>query len=342
LFNEETQKFSISLFENWLKFQQLPKIKSGHLFLNDKNYHRPCQALEKVWSEMIIKALCKANLPVIRMKPWPTNYDWAISFRYDVDRPVTSVDVANIVRIQKQWLNSGCGSWYFLARADHNKKTENLLRGWNQEKAHHSRLNNEIEGKGRGVSAHSASDSEYWRGYETILGLQQSGAKYSEAMLSAFPLPRPAYFAEEQGDIWLTPLHFPLEGSTSEQSIEYFDQRYDEFKQQIKSGGLVIIGSHPDCNQDILDNLLAREKLDKAWAVPVDQAVLRVKSLFATGNVSVVSSKENSDDIFLLSKNTIADVEVEILYPEENELWQRQTLQFQAGVARKLIQKPQS
>jgi len=301
------------------------------------NYHRPCQALEAVWRELFADALNRNGLPAIRIKPWPAGYDWAISIRYDVDRAMSSKAVANIIRIQKEWFNAGCGSWYFLEKAEHNDKTTGLLKGWNQERAHHARHHSEKAARNMGATAHSAADSEYWCGGHTIEGLEASQALYGEAMLSSFPLPRPGWLGGNITDIWLTPLHYPLEGSTKETTVNYFDQRLASFRQQIASGGLVIIGSHPDCNQDILDEVLERENLEKVWAVPVVQAVERVKALYSVGNITVQVSCENVNAIHLLSTHTLADVVVEVRQQGEDNQWKEQTLQFQAGFGRVLV-----
>ncbi len=333
----KSRKLSKSLFDNWLKLQELPDTENGHFYLKDWNYHRPCQALEAVWRELFADALNRNGLPAIRIKPWPSGYDWAISIRYDVDRAMFSNAVANIIRIQKEQLNAGCGSWYFLENVAHNAKTAGMLRGWNQEHAHHARHRNEKAAHHKGVTAHSAADSEYWCGGHTISGLEISGALYGEAMLSGFPLPRPGWLGDKITDIWLTPLHYPLEGSTKETTVDYFDQRLASFRQQIASGGLVIIGSHPDCNQDILDEVLERENLEKVWAVPVVQAVERVKALYSVGNITVQVSCENVNAIHLLSTHTLADVVVEVRQQGNNSKWKEQTLQFQAGIGRMVV-----
>lgn len=336
LFDTGTRRFSKSLLDNWLAFQEIPKIESGHFYISDRNYRRPCQALETVWRDLISHALDRVGLPTIRIKPWPSGYDWALSIRYDVDRVVVAQATKNILRIQKEWLNSSCGSWYFLDGAAHNGRTQNVLKGWNQESAHHARLRSEPNLRGKGVTAHSAADSEYWRGRDTTEQWEADGALYGEAMLSSFPLPRPGWLGEKSTKMWLTPLHYPLEGSTKELSSQYFDQNLDNFREQIASGGLVIIGSHPDCNQDILDEILARENLEKVWAVPVNKAVQRVKALYAIGNVSVHAPSDDPSDLHIVSHQTLADVVIEICPPGRNGEWAEHTLQFQAGVGRRL------
>ena len=170
---------------------------------------------------------------------------------------------------------------------------------------------------GCGVTHHSASGSEYWRGRTTIEALEAGGADFGEMLAGQLSRPRPAWIGDHDAgrptSIWLTPIHFPLEGSTDDGDLTYFDRRLDEFRRLLADGGHVIVGSHPDLNQDLLRQLLDREDLADAWCAPVGMVVQRCRQLMSCGAVSVVGLTENR--LSLVARHTIADVRIEIDTP---------------------------
>jgi acetyltransferase-like isoleucine patch superfamily enzyme len=316
LFDRDNRVISASLIENWLLLQELPECADAHYYLSDAAYQDPCIRIEAAWSEILKQVVLAAGCPYLKLRAWPAGYDFALSLRYDVDRDCSAAQVSNILRIQKELLHAACGSWYFFAEAKFNPHIRNILRGWNQEDALH--LCRPGEGRsGRGATAHSGSNSEYWRGKSTTEGLAAAGATYGEAMLSRSSVARPGWLGESRSELWLTPPHYPLEGSTSEQTTKYFDQRLEAFRSQIASGGHVIVGSHPDCNQDILDEVLDREDLSRAWAVSVDVAVRRCKSVLDYGAVRIVNAVADPDTRTFVSESAIADLAIDVWLPNE-------------------------
>jgi hypothetical protein len=318
LFDRDKRVISSSLLENWLLLQQLPEGGEAQYYLADAAYSDPCVRIEMAWSEILKDIAFTAGCPYLKIKPWPAGYDFALSLRYDVDRECSAAQVENIVRIQKERLGSACGSWYFFAEAAFNSGVRDLLLGRSQEEAVH--CCRPADGRsGLGATAHSGSNSEYWRGKSTVAGLLAAGAAYGEAMLSRWGVARPGWLGTARSNLWLTPLHFPLEGSTVDSTTEFFDQRLDAFRSQILSGGHVIIGSHPDCNQDILEDVLKREDLSRVWAVPVDVAVERCKSVLDYGAICLVEPEASLDTRSFRSKKAVANLALEIRLPAETE-----------------------
>jgi acetyltransferase-like isoleucine patch superfamily enzyme len=316
LFDRDGRTISSSLLENWLLLQKLPQGGDAHYYLADTAYQDPCARIENAWSDILRDIAHAVGCPYLRLKPWPAGYDFALSLRYDVDRQCSAAQVVNIVRIQKEQLGAACGSWYFFAAAEFNSRIRNVLRGWNQEDAVH--FCRPADGRpNRGATAHSGSNSEYWRGASTIAGLLAAGATYGEAMLSRWSVARPGWSGESRSELWLTPLHFPLEGTVAETTTQFFDQRIQAFRSQIASGGHVIVGSHPDCNQDILDEVLDREDLSRAWAVPVDAAVRRCKSILDYGAVRLVGTGTDPNMRTLVATDTLADLAIDVWLPGE-------------------------
>jgi hypothetical protein len=338
LFDRDQRTISSSLLENWLLLQELPEGGEAQYYLADTAYDAPCAQIEAAWSNILKEIASTVGCPYLRLKPWPAGYDFAMSLRYDVDRPCSAAQVINILRIQKEQLGSACGSWYFFEEASFNSRIRNILRGWNQEDAVH--FCRPDDGRsGRGATAHSGPNSGYWRGKSTISGLVAAGATYGEAMLSRWSVARPGWLGECRSGLWLTPLHFPLEGSVAETTTEYFDQRLDAFRAQISDKGHVIIGTHPDCNQDILDRVLDREELSRAWAVPVHVAVQRCKTVLDYGAVRIVAGDTDPDTRTFLSKGTIADLAIDVWLPGEPAARTIST-QLNAGVPRIVRLKP--
>jgi hypothetical protein len=322
---------SRSLFDNWLALQELPAIACGHFFLTDHCYQFHCAILEDIWRKLVRRALSDISRPMIDIKPWPAGYRAALAVRYDVDRDVPADRVRRTVEIQKRWCRSVCGSWYFFTAAPFNERVKGLVQAYDQEYGIHTHRANE-QVSGWGVTAHSGAGSEYWRGRATIEQLQSSGAEYAEAMIACFPLPRPGWLSDKKSHLWLTPLHFPLEGSTADTDTSYFDQRLAAFRRQRDVGGLVIIGTHPDCAETILDEVLGREDLAQVWATTVGNAVERVRSIMDYGAIELGVFAENPSNFCLRSRHTLADVSV-IVFPPGQDRGQELILHLNAGVA---------
>ena len=103
---------------------------------------------------------------------------------------------------------------------------------------------------------HSAPSSAYWQGDETIGHHEREGAIYGEMLESQLGIPHRVWLADDGAPrasaSWMLPIHFPLEGSTSDTDLRYFDRLCPQFRTLLESGGHVIVGSHPDLNQQLL------------------------------------------------------------------------------------------
>ncbi len=335
----EQRTLSRSLLDNWLALQAASQINSGALYLADCHYSRDVEAIEAVWRRLFLDILERAGKPLIKPLPWPAGYDFALSLRYDVDRDAGAAQIMKIASLEKKHANAACGSWYFLKGAPHNDHVEHVLNYWNQEYAVHTCLADDAI-EGRGVTAHSGPQSRYWYGREYLIALEARAAAYAEAIVTNFSTARPGWLASNGEEpvrcteIWLTPLHYPLEGG-GQTDTSYFDQRLASFRRQIAAGGHVIIGSHPDCDQGVLDAVLSREDLSRAWAVPVRQAVDRVRALRGAEGLELLTDPAEPGSCYLRSARYLADVAVELWRPGQSEPVV-EVLQLNASIARRL------
>jgi len=334
---QNDRAFSHSLVENWLKLHQLPRLSTGQFLLDKGVYERSLASLEAAWLSLFEKIFDTEGITAVRLHPWPSGYRAALSLRFDVDRDTSAGQVHEIMRIQTEKLNAPCGSWYFIPDAEHNNHVKNVLKTWNQEFGSHLCRATDQQAKGEGVTAHSAPNSQYWRGAKSIRAYEDSGAVYAEAMICLPATPRRFLLEERATHIWLTPPHFPLEGSQQERTTDYFNQRFSEFRYQIENGGHAIIGTHPDCNMQILEDVIRTIDVDDLWCVPVATALDRCRNILGYGRVEALVCEDNMDDVILLrSERTLSDVVYALRPSQANAEWQTGTTQIQATIARAL------
>lgn len=340
LFDEASRTISRSLLDNWLKLHAAPCPAGSQVLLEDANYGQETAPLEQAWREMFRLLQGRKGRPLIRIRPWPAGATAAVSVRYDVDRPVSAATVKDIVDRQIRFANAACGSWYyFQGRPPSEGQERQLAQHW-QEVAIHVEHPDSEPVAGLGATHHSAPTSAYWRGDGTNRLLDERGAVYCEFLGVQTAVPRPAWIGGPGGEgrlgsVWTTPIHFPLEGSTSDTDLSYFDARRKQFERLAASGGHCIIGTHPDLNQELFDQLLRRGGLHGAWFAPVGKVVERCRQLLSYGAVSCVRHPDGH--IALLSRDTVADVRVEVWEPDSGVV-QALTLQLAAGQPRPLPQ----
>lgn len=330
------------MFENWRLLCRAPDLGHRHVVIDDDAYGDAPGLIEQVWRDTLADALAEAGAPAVIVEPWPDGFDFALSLRFDVDRPVPAAQLKALIDIQKRHLGAPAGSWYFIDGAAHNEAVRNVLKHWNQEYAHHgvAAAAAATDGEalaGRGVTMHSSGRSEYWRGAATIEGAARAGAAYAESMMSLHALPQLHGARDGATDdaarLWLTPLHFPLEGSTGERDTRYFWRRREALLRQAGRGGHVIIGTHPDCDEAVLDAALREMSPRRAWAAPVGLVVDRVDALFAPGALAVRARPNHDATIELTPARCAADVVLRLRWPGETE-WTRHVVQLQAGASR--------
>lgn len=333
LVDADRRLISRSLLENWLNCLRIPAMEHAQYELTADNYQPLATRIEAVWMSVFRHMQHAANEPLIRVRPWPDPWHAAFSVRYDIDRPVSARQVEEIVQLQARRLNAACASWYAIPSTPFGAQlTEPLPRSLQEVGVHALSAHDEVAA--RGVTHHSSPNSEYWQGQTTIETLEHSGAAYGEMLAGQLSQPRPAWIGDHNDgrptSIWLTPIHFPLEGATDDNDLTYFDRRLDDFRQLLADGGHVIVGSHPDLDQDLLRQLLDREDLTDVWCATVGMVVDRCTKLMSYGAVSAVSSAQNSVD--LIARHTIADVRIEVDAPENGT--RAFCTQFNAGVPR--------
>lgn len=310
----ETAEISESLLENWLNTLRVPSFQGGQYELEACAYRPLGRILEELWLNLFAKIQIGQGEPLFQLTPWPFGYHAAISLRYDVDRSASSSQIKRILKIQRERLNGACGSWYFIPGLALNERIKNHVGLYLQEAAvHATALGQSVAGEG--TTYHSGPGACYWGGRPTVEDLEQGKAAYGENLFCQSAVPGSVWLnGESEGrrsKEWLVPTHFPLEGSTSDESLEYFDQLKDPFEELLRLGGQVIIGSHPDLNQDILEDLLKRLNGWKIWPVTVEGAVDRCKRLFSYGAVTCVRVP-GKEGYFLRAQKTVGDVGVRI------------------------------
>lgn len=264
------------------QLMRVPASRGGPIESHDVAHRPVLQVLRDAWSAAVRTMLLDAKAPWIRVHPWPAGHTSALSMRYDVDRPVARATVTSIVAGQRERLGGPCGSWYELPTHWPGSSSTPLDPADEQELALHATHHTDAE-SGKGTTAHSAPGSEYWQGRRTVDGHAREGAAWTEHLATQLGLPVPARHGDDDGSRWpriaLTPMHFPLEGSTSDKSAEYFDRWLDAFRTLRELGGHLILGTHPDVDQNPIDSIAVREGLDSCWSAPTGQVLERVAAL---------------------------------------------------------------
>ncbi len=304
-----------SLLEQWILSVRVPTMNGHQYEISDDDYRPAAGDLEQVWTKLFRHMLHEAGEPMIRVRPWPSGYRAALSVRYDIDRNTHAEQVQGIIDTHSRLLNSACGSWYRIDGTPFGDRLSELLPRFSQEVGVHA-LRFDEPMAGQGVTHHSAPNSQYWRGQRTIEGIEHSKAAYGEMLATQLSTPRKAWLGDLKHGratrVMLTPMHFPIEGSTGEQDLTYFDQRVEAFRELLRTGGHAIVGCHPDLNPGLLEELLEREELDRVWCVPIGRAVERCARL---GSVRVVRGEAGTHSI--VSDYSIADVQIEIDSPRD-------------------------
>ncbi|MAC73985.1 MAG: hypothetical protein CMJ22_00140 [Phycisphaerae bacterium] len=311
-FDPGERLISASLLDNWLKMIEQPHIDHGQLCISDSRYDQAVEALEAMWGRIVDAIAAEAGQAVVRIRPWPAGSDFAVSVRYDVDRPVPEGRIDRILEIQSKVIGGMCGSWFFLEGAHHNEAVRDAIRGHGQEEGVHSTRLSRQSCVGKGVTAHSSQHSEYFSGRRSLLEAEAGGAIYSEQMNHLATGPRPAWLGERASELWAFPLHFPVEGSVGEQGLSYFARYAAACIDQRNAGAHVVLGAHPDCEPELIRLAVLRCGLVGGWAVTMKDVLARARALSTPGDIKV---EVRGSQLEVWSRNDVADVVFEFIPP---------------------------
>lgn len=307
--DRERRLVSTSLADNWLHLHTAHCEDGVQFQLENSAYAISTLGLEKRWLEVF--RIIQGDAPLVRLRPWPAGYLAAVSLRYDVDRPVTARRINEIVTLQATIANAPCAAWYFFSEDPARERQIRQLKRHLQETGLHVETSAEAD-EAVGVTHHSSVKSEYWQGERTLTQLATRGCRYGEFLATQLPAPRPVLL-DRLTDFWVMPLHFPLEGSTSDNKLSYFDERKAYFREVLEAGGHAIVASHPDISPALMIALLEREGLsDQYWFVTPTRALNRFRDVMAPGNVLAL---RGTDGWKLLSNRSVADLSVEVWKP---------------------------
>jgi acetyltransferase-like isoleucine patch superfamily enzyme len=337
-----SRRITASLVDAWIAAVRPPRIDQAQFELTEANYAPVAPALERAWRAIFRSMIRAAGEPFVEILPWPNGARAALSLRYDIDRATQAGQVRKIVDIERRRFGGPCGSWYAIPGTEHGVRIAGVLEQHVQELAVHGIAADHPEVRGHGLTMHSAPGSAYWRGESTLVAAARAGAGYAELLSGSLDRPQPLWLDEPVGAtfpsvaLWVTPLHFPLEGSTNDVDLSYFDRLIEPFRARLRRGGHVIIGSHPDLQQETLATLAEREHLVDCWCAPVGDVVERCRRLLAPGAVTLVH-RVGEQAPTLLARATVADVAVAVERPNGDRTIT--TLQLCAGQPR-LIESP--
>ncbi len=311
-FDPERRRISVSLLDNWLKLIEQPDIRQGQLCISDSRYEQTVEAIEMVWGRIIDAIATEAGQPVVRTRPWPRGTGFAVSVRYDVDRPVPEGNIDRILDIQNRAIGGMCGSWFFIEGAEHNEPVRESIDDRGQEEGLHSTRLTDESCKGLGVTAHSSQYSQYFHGRTSLLDAEAGGALYAEQMNHLATAPRPAWLGDRASVVWAFPLHFPVEGSITEQDLSYFERYAKSCVRQKKISAHIVLGAHPDCRPELVRLAVEHCGLEGGWAVPMKDVLARIQSLSTPGNIRV---EIRDEQVTAWSRNEVKDVVFEFIPP---------------------------
>lgn len=338
LVDVNTKKISSSLIENWVKFHFPPDLGANKFYLNQTNYINHIKSIENIWSSLFDYIQTKSDSVLVKLKPWPAPYKAALSLRYDIDRPITTSKVTELSRKQATLFNAPCATWYFRGNnSDYDVLNSILTRHWQESGRHVETLDEKVFNEG--ATHHSSPSSCYWKGAESLQKLFDNGACYTEFLITDIGVPKQVFYLEEnnkrdkKNPFYLIPLHFPLEGGTKDKDLVYFDKLIDYFHEKLVNGDHIIIGSHPDLSQSLLDQVVIRENLSGVWFATIEDVIKRIEELFFKAKIIKTNNVENSErSITLVSSKTIANVQIEII--SKGNIIQSEVVQFNANAPR--------
>lgn len=308
LINCDQKQISRSLIENWTASITATSSDQGRFQISSTSYEPTSEHIGQAW-EAAMRALAHADdMPLVRLLPWPGECHASVSMRYDIDRPTSAQAARDAARQQTACFGGPCGSWFHIPKTAHSDRPIALLDRLGQELGVHA-VSYSDKANAKGITYHSSPDAAYWRPDAALRHSHESDAAYVEMLSRQLTRPGRVW----QGDlnsgspsaVFCTPTHFPLEGSTADTDLQYFDKLRANFEQAIKLGGHVIIGTHPDLEQSLLNNLVNRGLPNRLlWAAPIRAVVDRAQRVLE--GIELIDG--NSNAITIRSAAGVADL----------------------------------
>ena len=306
-----------SLIKDWLSANACTAPSDKQLVVVGENYHTLHYEMSQLFLKLFRIMQQERGQPFVRLLPWPAPYRAAFSLRYDVDRPISVRRASDLLACQRRHFGAPAGSWYYLHYDQNREKAAKVLARSFQDVGTHARAPEDIR-PGDGVTHHSAPSSGYWAGDCTVRSLEEKEARYVEFLAGQSLYPRPIWDGGQRRvfEVWATPLHFPLEGSTADRTLRYFEGFLAAFRLQRARGGHLIVGSHPDLRHQLLARLIRREGLDGLWMCTVADAVDRCRKVYEAGRIS--QADVGSSFVSLQSSAHVADLQMDIWLPDSD------------------------
>lgn len=264
-----------------------PELDGHPIELTDDRYDERIGDVIVAWRDCFATVAEMAEIPLLQVHPWPPGHDSALSVRVDIDRPATPAQVVGLLSAMRGSVGAAPGSWYAIPGWGHESAIRRLLLEEGQEMGLHV-LHPRQASQGVGLTCHSAPTSQYWLGSEHVAAAEDARADHVEHLTSLLDVPGPLLDVRHRRPTrtYATPLHFPLEASTADQDLTFFDQRRGRFDELLQRGGHVIIGTHNDVDPGLLSDVLDTLPGVAPWCVPVGSAVARLRALRAPGAIT--------------------------------------------------------
>lgn len=267
-----------------------PTMTAAQLELDEASLHHPLHEVTTALLDALGEFASAADVDLVELRPWPVGYDHALSLRFDIDRASTTSHARGLIAAAVAGLGAAPGSWYGIPGTPHLDHLRPVLDRHHQEIGVHAQRPEDLC-PDLGTTWHSAPTSAYWRGRESVAALDSSGAAYGELLTTQLDVPGPVWL-DDGAMPWCTPLHFPLEGSTNDRTLAYFDRLRPHAETLRERGGHVIVGTHSDVSPDLLSALLEEPSWRVGWLAPVGVVVERVRALRGPGRVRWVTDGE--------------------------------------------------
>lgn len=327
-FDMDKFEYSESLIENLEKALFLPIIPDGYQYeISQNNYSVVFLSLQEIWTEFIKHCIHMLEDYCVVLSPWPEQKKFALSIRYDVDRPVTQNMIFEIFELQRKYTEKSWATWFFFIE-DTNEEQKNLLKSHFQEVGLHAVSNEDILDNALdvvGITYHCGPNSSYWPGKRMFI-TNNNKTKYTEFLSMQVGKPTLCFLEDFINATWVTPLHFPMEKGTQLINEVEYSEHFDKINLLTQLHGHIILGSHPDIDQRHLKTLLEKIDISTGWLATIGEVVERCIQILNYGNFYIPYQSE--DGLSLYSKHSIQNLQIKIIF--KNGSIQRRLLDINA------------